>query len=174
MVHSVSWLRFIEERLREGAPLEELLKKVSWADFEEVCSEVFVANGFRVVKRFRFKSLSRRFEIDVLALREPMAICSDCKHWGLRTGSFSSIVNVVEKQVERVRALASSLKDLRAKLGLGGWREATLIPAVIILHEKGVEFCEKVPVVPVFKLNSFIEQVLNYVPELWKVDVELS
>jgi len=123
-----------------GADLERVCDLLSWDEFEDISAEAIAASSFRVLKHFRFKSSSRRWEVDLLGMKKPLVLSVDCKHWhkGWRR---SSIMKVVKSQVERTQALMEASDLLRGKMG-------------------------KTPIVPVLHIRNFLTEVFPYLVSL--------
>ncbi len=161
-------LSYIEERLRSGAKLEEVIEELSWKDFEEICAEILEVHGYcPVLRGFRFKHSGRRFEIDVVAVREWLIVCVDCKHWGIRPGRTSALKRAAEKHYERVKAFASCLSSSPpAGLKIAS-EEAILVPVVVTLFDVPVTLSPRgVAIVPVFKFNSFAEELIGFYDQI--------
>jgi Holliday junction resolvase-like predicted endonuclease len=151
--------------IKSGADFERVCRFLEWIEFENLAAAAFEANNFDVKKRFRFKWTQRRWEIDVLGCREPIIACVDCKHWshGWRR---SVIMKVVEAQALRTKVLAEALPFLQEEIGLGHWRQATLIPTVLSLFPSPLKFYNKVPIVPILQLQSFLNELPAHVTSL--------
>jgi Holliday junction resolvase-like predicted endonuclease len=159
--------------LELGADLEHVCRFLSWTEFEIIAAQAFEANGYRVINNFRFKHGEKRREIDVLGLNEPLIICADCKHWrrGMRS---AAALRAVEAQVERTRALADALPRYLRKMGLEGWRVAVLLPVVISLLPGQHRLYNKVPIVPVLRLQGFISEVPLELDLLLQIDKKIK
>ena len=84
----------------------------------------------------------------------------------------SSLKSAAVMQKERGRALASALsQSLRAEVR--GWTEAKVVPLVVNLHEGQLKVYEGVPVVPLSKLVSFLNEFELYEDELFVIPVKL-
>ncbi|MCC6049321.1 MAG: restriction endonuclease [Thermofilum sp.] len=158
------------EAWRRGVDPVEMALKSGWRDFERVCGGVFERCGYRVLLNVRVRSQGRLFELDVVAVRKPWVLAVDCKRWSrLRS---SSLKSAAVMQKERGRALASALsQSLRAEVR--GWTEAKVVPLVVNLHEGQLKIYEGVPVVPLSKLVSFLNEFELYEDELFVIPVKL-
>ncbi len=107
----------------------------------------------------------KRWEIDVVGCKKPLAICIDCKHWQHAITS-SALKRMVDLQTQRTRALADSLPNVKLKLECIKWERSKFIPAVLSLIPSGQKFYDKVPVVPVLQLQDFIYQLPAYTETL--------
>lgn len=151
-------LEEIEEKLKSGERLEEILKKEGWRDFEDITSSILSENGFLTIKGFRFSYNKKRYEIDVIALEKPRAILIDCKHWKARYGKKSALRKAALLHYQKCLDFSRSemwIADLRK------WDKIIIIPALVTLYEEEVKEEEKVLIVPLFKIVSFLECVRN-------------
>ena len=151
--------------INSGADFERVCRFLEWIEFENMAAAAFEANNFDVRRRFRFRWVGRRWEIDVLGCREPLIACVDCKHWshGWRE---SAIRKAVEAQALRTKVLAEALPSLQKEIGLVQWRQATLIPVVLSLVPGPLKFYNKVPIVPILQLQNFLNELPAYVTSL--------
>ncbi len=156
-----------------GADFEDVCKALDWDEFENIASLAFEVNGFTVLKRLRFKWAGRKWENDILGCREPLIVCAECKHW-LHGWHRSTITKAVESQVSRTHALAESLPLLSEKLRLTNWKKATLIPMVLSLVPAPFKLYDKVPIVPILQLQSFLGDLPAYATSLRSFSLHIS
>jgi len=150
--------------LREGADMERVCKALGWREFEDLVALALDQKEFEVKKHFRFKR-SRRYEIDVVGLKEPLVLSVECKHWK-RSWRRAATIDAVRAQVDRTRALAQSLPEPRDRLGVARWGEVRFMPLVLTLSNTPLKICDGVPVVPIFHFNSFLNEMKTYMDEL--------
>lgn len=141
--------------LSKGADFERVCALLSWSEFESIAALAFEANGYRVMKNFRFKQALRKWEIDIVGFKRPVILCADCKHW-TRGWRRAATVRAVEAQIERTQAFAYALPNYCRKAKLTKWETATLIPLVLSLVPGPYKFHNNVPVVPILQLQDFI------------------
>jgi len=158
-------LRLAIYAIEYGADFERVSSLLHWKEFEGIAATAFERNGYEVRRNLRFKQGGRRWEIDVVGCKKPLAVCVDCKHWhrGLHP---SSLRKVVEEQTERTRALAESLPNPTVRiecLAEGGTR---FVPAILSLVGGGPKFHNSVPVVPILQLQDFLNQLPAHVGSL--------
>jgi Holliday junction resolvase-like predicted endonuclease len=144
--------------LKLGADLQHVCELLSWAELENITAEAFEANGYRVLKNFRFKQNQRRWEVDVMGIKEPFIICVDCKHWkhGWRK---AAATKAAESQTQRTKALADALPAYASRMKINPWHATTLIPVVVSLTSTTEKFSSQVPVVPIVQLRDFIYEL---------------
>lgn len=71
----------LEAQLQKGKDIEDILEKYDWRNFETIVAVIFKENGFNTNQNFRFKT-RKRYEIDIVAVRDNRIFCIDCKWWG--------------------------------------------------------------------------------------------
>ncbi|MGC8935838.1 MAG: restriction endonuclease [Candidatus Methanomethylicaceae archaeon] len=148
----------LEERLKQGESLEEILRRTEWRDFEELTSAIMREAGFLTIKNFRFSSRKKRYEVDVIALENPRIILVDCKKWDLRVGKASGLKLSASRHLNRSLEFLDKLQEFR-EFDLRGWKTVIVIPILVTLYEEVVREYGGVLVVPVFKMTSFLESV---------------
>ena len=101
-------------------------------------------------------------EIDVIGLKNKTLLVIDAKMWGVRSGKASALRTAIDKQKERTVRLSNQLDRLAKKMTKlkGGTYE--LIPIMVTWLVEEVEIHQGVPVIPVFKLNSFLLAISEY------------
>lgn len=148
-----------------GADLEHVSSFLQWQEFENIAAVALTWNNYAIVKNLRFKHAGRRWEIDIVGCKKPIAVCIDCKHW--HYGMYpSKLKNIVEEQVERTLALTESLAGLSGKIECASWENAKLVPAVLSLVTSRFKFYNNVPIVPVLQLQDFLSQLPAYADSL--------
>jgi len=160
-IDSTSRLKLAIKAASLGADVEHISDLLCWREFEEIAALALKNNGYIVQNNLRFKHEGKRWEIDVVGCKKPLVICLDCKHWQ-RAISSSALKRIVDLQSQRAKALADLLPNISLKLECSKWEKAKFIPGVLSLIPSAQRFCEKVPVVPVLKLQDFICQLPAY------------
>lgn len=129
--------------IRLGVNPPEVSERLSWQDFEGLVSEMLDELGFAVMKGFMLKNPRR--QIDVIGIRAGVALVIDCKHWSKSTES--ALVQAAQKQAERTKQYVSQTPGAMA------------VPALITLYDEQIRFAGRVPIVPVSRLESFVDQL---------------
>lgn len=148
----------LRSMLQRGVSFEEATKKLGWKDFEGLVSDAFEASGFRTLRNLRFSHNKKRYEIDVVALERPRLIAVDCKHWGLRTGKGSALKAASLAQLRRAMDLGRKAQEIPG-MNIGVWGEATIVPCIVTLYEERIVENGGVLIVPLSRLNAFIEEL---------------
>jgi len=151
-------LQLAVEAIMQGVDIEHVSRFLEWKEFENMAATAFEINRYITRRNFHFKAHSKRWEMDLLACKQPLMVCVDCKHWQHGWGR-ASIAKAAETQVERTRALASSLEIFSEKLCFGRWTKTTLIPIVLALVPSAFKFHNGTPIVPILQLQSFINEL---------------
>lgn len=147
----------------ENLLVEEAAGKISWQEFERLVSDILKENGFAVRKNFRFKS-DRRYEIDLIAVRNNLVLCIDCKQWKQGRPKKHGLVKAVGQQEDRLKNFVEFLKqDRKLQKELYVKPSDSMFQSLIVtlLQEDIVEENETF-VVPLYALNSFILEVEKY------------
>jgi Holliday junction resolvase-like predicted endonuclease len=156
-----------------GTDIERVCKVLEWIEFENFAARAFEAKDFAVKRRFRFKKMGRRWEIDVLAYSKPYVICVDCKRWRRGWGK-SAINKISEAQTMRTEVLAEALPYLQKRIRLNGWTQAILFPVILSLFPGPAKFFKKVPIVPILQLQNFLDELPGHIPALTHFRVPLG
>ena len=143
--------------LQNGCDIEDISKSLSWKDFEALTSEILWLCGYQCRTSIRL-SKPRRIEIDVIGINHKLAVVADCKHW--KQYSLSSISSYVEKQIERTKVLCK-MKGRTKQYSI-----THAVPVILTLYSMNVEFINGVPIVPIHKFKSFIEDVSLHLSEM--------
>ena len=141
--------------LRLGAPIDEISQILDWKDFEALVSEILETREFDVTKNLTLTK--PRMQIDVIGVKAGVAILIDCKHW--KRLSYSALENAVNKQIERTKQYVIKEKVRGA------------LPAIVTLYQEEVKFIKKVPIIPIFQLDSFCDEFYGNLEEM---DLEQS
>ncbi|MGQ9514738.1 MAG: hypothetical protein ACUVTL_06790 [Thermoproteota archaeon] len=154
IIDDATWVSLLENAIRKGILLYEVASKISWQRFEFLTEEALIRHDFKTRRNIRFRSESRRWEIDVVGVRGDDLICFDCKQWKTHRNA-SLLKRSAVDQVNRVAALAQfQTKPINQA-------ERSLIkmyPAMITLLDFDRYIVEGCFVVPILKLNNFLDR----------------
>jgi hypothetical protein len=141
-----------------GADLEQVVERMTWKDFEGFVASILSEHDYKCIESFRRvgDSNTKGMEIDVIGIRGETIIAVDTKMWGIRSGKKSALQSAAERQLERTHNLSCQLDSLSKKMGLIASGTYGLKPILVTWLVEDIEFHEGVPIIPVFKLNSFI------------------
>jgi len=150
--------------LQKGCDIENISRSIGWKDFEALTSEILVLNGYSTETNVYF-SKPRRVQIDVIGANNNLAIVADCKHW--KRYSLSSISSYAKQQIRRTKILCSARKRIRYNI-------SHAIPIILTLYSIDVKLIDGVPIVPISKFKSFIEDVSLYLSDIRVVSTKSS
>ena len=128
--------------IENGAQVEQVSEHLDWKDFEGLVAQILEEKGFATMKNMVLTK--PRMEIDVVGINHGIAMLIDCKHW--KKLSQSSLNTIVEKQIKRVKHYVSKTN------------EAVAVPVIVTLYHEQINFINRVPIVPVQQLSSFIDE----------------
>lgn len=151
------------QALRLGADFERVCRHLGWREFESVSTAAFKAYNYSVIRNLRFKGDNgKRWEIDLLAFKQPLIASVDCKHWKHRW-TRAPIIKTVKEHIERTEALVEILPKLYDRIKLNKWKHVTVIPMVLSLLRSSLKFHLDTPIVPVLQLQSFLNDLPGHV-----------
>jgi len=147
-----------------GVQIADVVNLLTWKDFEGLIASILTENNFRCTESFRRRGTSdvKGMEIDVIGVRGRIIISVDAKMWSVRGGKGSALREAAEKQKIRTSRLSSEMARLSEKIPLMVPGNYTIFPTMVTWLVEEVEMHEGVPVVPVFKLNGFIQDFEIY------------
>jgi hypothetical protein len=150
--------------LQKGCDIENISRSLSWKDFEGLTSEILELNGYSTKTNVHF-SKPRRIQIDVIGANNNLAIVADCKHW--KRYSLSSISSYAEKQIRRTKILCRARKRIRYNI-------SHAIPIILTLYSVDIKLIDGVPIVPISKFKSFIEDVSLYLSDIRVISAKIG
>ena len=95
-------------------------------------------------------------EIDVIGVKLNVVILIDCKHW--KRMSSSALNEIVRKQVKRVKRYADEISDV------------VTVPVIVTLHQEQISFINKVPIVPIMQLSSFLDELYGNLEQVKTIE----
>ena len=128
--------------LEKGGTIDDVSERIDWKDFEGLVAEILASKGFGTIRNMILTN--PRMEIDVIGIKMGVAMLIDCKHW--KRTSTSAMQTAVKKQIERTKKYVAQTQGAMA------------IPAMVTLYQERVSFINKVPIVPIQKFSSFVDE----------------
>lgn len=152
----------IRKFILAGKPLEEIIEAFDWKEFEQIVAEIFISNNFIVKQKFRFKT-KRRYEIDIIAVRGQTALCVDCKEWGRGRYKKTSLKYAAKEQEMRTKEFIKFIKNNPiAQTKLKVKPNQKIHPSIVTWLQEELVRENGTFIVPVWKLNSFLLELENY------------
>ena len=139
--------------IKLGADVESVSEYLTWQDFESITGLILEKKDFDVTKNLILTK--PRMEIDVVGTKMDIALLIDCKHW--KTMSKSALNEIVKKQVERVKRYVAD-------------ENISALPVIVTLHQEEIQFIENVPIVPIMKLSSFLDEFVGNLDSLASIE----
>lgn len=165
------WLISREERIdiamalmAEGIDAEKVVQHMTWKDFEGLVAGILERNGYRCIESFRRigNDEIEGMEIDVIGVKERKILSVDAKMWGIRKGKASALKSAAEDQFDRTKRLGNQLDTVSQKIGGLEPGDYELTPVLVTWFVEDIQFHDGIPMVPVFKLNSFVLELDRY------------
>jgi len=148
-----------------GADIQQISNLLCWQEFEEITAIALHNNNFTVYKNIRFKTPTRKWEIDVIGCKPPLVVCIDCKHWE-HAISPSTLNKIATTQADRTKALTETLPNPKLQLECTKWKNAHFIPTILSLTPNNFKFYDNIPIVPILQIQDFLNQLPVYVYQL--------
>ena len=136
-----------------GATIEDVSEYLTWRDFESLTGLILEEKDFDVTKNLILTK--PRMEIDVIGKKMDIALLIDCKHW--KTMSKSALDEIVKKQIERVKRYVAD-------------ESMSALPVIVTLHQEEIQFVDNVPIVPIMKLSSFLDEFVGNLDSLMSIE----
>jgi len=158
--------------VRLGASLDQACRYLSWQEFEKITQFALEALGYETALHQRFRSGRRRCEIDIIGVLGGIIIAVDCKHWKRSlTGLAAERVAKAQLQRAEIIRLEGNLGRIEKALERPLKKVLTVIPVIVTLAENPCSIACGVPVVPVLRFSSFLNEFLGYLDVLSTVTV---
>jgi len=145
--------------IQMGADIENLARVLNWKDFEMLATNILDVSGYIACHGLRLKD--PRVEIDVVGIKDQMALLIDCKHW--KHTSPSELKRFALMQIDRAEAFVRA-NERKIRFA---------VPAILTLHLESITFADGVPVIPMIKFRSFLNEINCYLNEVRKVTLSI-
>jgi hypothetical protein len=147
------------EDIQSLEDLAVVSEEVVWQNFERLAAFIFEKNNFRVkVNTVKTWQKTKR-QYDVIAWKGNQTFLVECKKWAGNRYRLSAVKKAVEQHKERTTFYAAITHE-------------DAIPLLVTLIEEEIRLYEGVPIVPVQKLNSFVNELDGYVQGNFLYDCE--
>jgi hypothetical protein len=120
--------------------------EVIWQNFERLTAFVFEKNNFLAVTNTVKTQKKRRRQYDVIAKTNNKTFLVECKKWAGNRSRLSALKRAIERHIERTEFYRHLTRE-------------NAIPIVVTLVEEEIRSYEGVPIVPILRLNSFINEL---------------
>jgi len=139
----------------------QVARVLTWQEFEEFSEECLGRAGFETQRGQTFSDSTRRWQIDITAVKNHILLAVDCKHW--ESPNYASKFNkAVEHQKE---SLAPLIRHMRRTKDLDD-QEVYALPVILTLYEPRGSLLNGAVIVSVTQLPEFLERLTPYDSEL--------
>jgi len=126
--------------------LEQVSKEAVWQNFEVLVGFIFEANDFQVnVNKVRTFNKKRR-QYDGIAKKNNRTYLVECKKWSGNRYRLSALKKAIQQHKERTEFYRNLTEE-------------NLIPIIVTFIEEDIKFYEGMPIIPILRLNSFINEI---------------
>jgi len=160
--------------IKLGVSPEKAIALLNWRDFEGLCERGLQISGFSTKRGLRFTLQGKRHEIDVVASDYEVTLVLDCKMWSKGSSpKVYKIFEAAEHQYSRAIALKQAierrlLEDVRPEPGHG-----VMVPCVVTWLDFGAKLSKSgVPIVPISKFPSFVNDIRSILDEIAALETE--
>lgn len=143
------------EMVKSGLPVDLISKNISWQNFENIVTEILYSYNFSIIQNLIFTK--PRMEIDVIGTRLGISLLIDCKHW--KKYNNHQLKKSVKKQIIR------SERYIHIHNSIIG------IPMIVTLYDTGIHFIDNVPIVPISRFASFINEFYDYLDKIKTISI---
>ena len=134
------------ENIKDIDTLIEYCKEHNWQDFEKLTSFILEKNDFKAKHNIVKTKNKKRRQYDVIAEDINKIILIDCKKWSNNRYKSSALKTAIKKHIERVNFYKNFTKK-------------EIIPLIVTQHQEDILFHENVPIIPISKLNWFLNEL---------------
>ena len=134
------------EDIRCTADLTLVSTEVVWQNFERLTAFIFEENNFQASTNTVKTRKRKRRQYDVIAKTNSKTFLVECKKWAGNRSRLSALKKAIERHIERTEFYRHLTRE-------------NAIPIVVTLVEEEIRSYEGVPIVPILRLNSFINEL---------------
>ncbi|MFX0042405.1 MAG: hypothetical protein ACFE8L_05800 [Candidatus Hodarchaeota archaeon] len=182
----INKILFVMESVRIlQSDIKEVSALLDYKGFESLIKEILIKNNYKTTTNFRFtdksnfklKTLQKRYEIDVIGIYLNYGLVIDAKQWKHKD-TYASLNRAANLQFQRVLALKKNQSaftrlihvvlgmnpDFKKKLPL------ILIPIMVTIEDNFIKINDnQIPLVSIYELNSFLQEIPNNLDYFKKV-----
>jgi len=143
--------------------LHSISYRVKWQYFEKLVAWIFEQNDFDVKQNVVIKSAVGKRQFDVIAAKYDKLFLVDCKKWRSKGQRIAALKSAVKKHLERcdIYSMKSEIKSKKSAASDSAYFHGNkkIIPVIVTLLEEDIMDYENVPIVPIMKLDWFLNNV---------------
>jgi hypothetical protein len=133
------------EDIRSIEDLDTVSEQSVWQNFERLTAFIFEHNNFEVSVNTVKTWKKKRRQYDVIARKCNRVFLIECKKWAGNRHRLSALKRAIDQHRERTQFYTHNTGE-------------DAIPVVVTLIEEHIRSYERVPIVPIQKLNAFINE----------------
>jgi hypothetical protein len=137
------------EEIERIEDLETVSEESVWQNFERLAAFIFEKNEFSVQVNTVKTLNKKRRQYDVIARKCNQTFLIECKKWAGNRYRLSALKRAVAQHKERTLFYRSIMNE-------------DAVPLIVTLIEEEIRVFDGVPIVPVLKLNAFINELDNH------------
>ena len=153
-------LKLALEAIRLGE-VQSVARGLTWQEFEEFSEDCLRAAEFDTKKGLLFGDETRRWQVDIVALKKSILLVLDCKHWE-STNYSSKFHRAVEHQKQVLQPLIRHMRANGSLIDQKIWA----LPLIVTLFEPRVSLLDAVVIVSIGQLPDFLGHLTPYDSEL--------
>jgi protease II len=134
------------EDIKDHNDLQKVSNGSIWQNFERLVAFIFEKNDFQVEIGKVLTSNKKRRQYDVIARSREKTFLVECKRWSGNRYRLSAMKKAVADHRERAEFYRKLTNEF-------------VEPIIVTLIEEEIQVFEDVPLIPVFRLNSFLAEV---------------
>ncbi|HLC76815.1 MAG TPA: restriction endonuclease [archaeon] len=125
--------------------LDKISSAVKWQYFEKLVAFIFEQNGFMTAENIIVKDGLQKRQFDVIAKRYGTTYLVECKKW--KGKQRMNVGPAARKHLERCGLYAQVHQE-------------KIVPLIVTLIDDGIETADGIIIVPIIKLNAWINEEL--------------
>ncbi|MEM7819744.1 MAG: restriction endonuclease [Candidatus Aenigmatarchaeota archaeon] len=138
----------MEFKINSVDELEKISNKAKWQYFERLVSFIFEQNDFDVKHNVVLISKKKKRQYDVIAIKYDKTFVVECKKW--RKNNIFSLKRAIVDHKKKCNFYKRLTK------------QKNIIPIIVTLSEENITAYENVIIVPIMKLNWFLNNYENF------------
>ncbi len=142
---------------RDGS-LTEAASALDWREFESFAEEILRRAGYDAQKDWRFQHQARSWQVDIVAKREDVILCIDCKHWNTPYYP-SKFDTAVQHQLTATQAIVQKLSEEMNRPAFG-------LPVILTLREPRQKLRKDVVTLSISQFPTFLVELCQHLQEL--------
>ena len=134
------------EDIKSIDDLQRVSKEVVWQNFEKLAAFIFEENDFLTKTNTVKTSNKKRRQYDIIAKKYNKVFLIECKKWSGNRYRLSALKTATKQHKERTEFYQNLTKE-------------NAVPIIVTLIEEEIKLYDGIPIVPISKLNSYINEL---------------